>query len=215
MKRLLLVIIGLMLVLPLVSVSASKIVVNGLSKNTAIVNVDGKMHVLKVGKASNSGIKLLKADTRQAVVEIDGVVSTLYLTRQVGGSPYKAPERKMVRIARGRGGHFLTAGRINNRSVTFMVDTGATSIAMNTPTAKSLGLDITEGRTMNVNTASGTAKARRVMLRSVAVGSLEIANVEAVIVEGDYPIDILLGNTYLSKVDMKVENGILVLQDRF
>jgi len=96
-----------------------------------------------------------------------------------------------------------------------MVDTGATTVAMNLPTAKALGLNYRAGEAINVNTANGVATAYIVMLDSVRVGDVEVRNVMASVSMGDFPAEILLGNSFLSRVDMRRENGLLVLEAQF
>ena len=157
---------------------------------------------------------MLSADSKQAVVEVDGQRKTLTVGRRIGAQ-YRAPEKTTVRIASQGGGHYFTPGRINKRPVTFLVDTGATTIAMNSQIAQQLGIDYKSGKRHRVQTASGTETAYRVTLQSAAVGALTINNVEASVLEGAFPAQILLGNSYLSRVDLQVDEGVLVLQAKF
>lgn len=191
------------------------IVVRGLLKDMLVMEVDGVQRILKAGKTSPEGITLIAADTKRAVVEIDGQRQELTLTRRIGGGEYKAPERAEVRIARGVGAHYFTPGRINNQPVNFLVDTGATSVSMNSLIAQKLRIDYTKGVPVRMSTASGVAQGYRVLLSSVAVGTVQVNNVEAVVTEGAYPTEILLGNSYLAQVEMKIDAGVLVLQSKF
>lgn len=192
--------------------AAKDIEIKGLFKDSAIVVVNGKQKLLKAGQ-SFEGVKLLSADSRKAVVMADGQRYSLKVSRKIA-TKYKAAEKVEVRLAQGEGGHYITNGRINNRPVKMMVDTGATSVAMSLPQAKKLGLDYRNGVPINVRTANGVARGYLINLRSVMVGPVRVDNVEAVVNMSDFPDIILLGNSYLSKVSMNRENGVLVLQSK-
>jgi len=75
----------------------------------------------------------------------------------------------------------------------------------------SLGVDYRSGAPGRVETAGGYAPAWLVTLRSVDVGGIEVNNVQASVVEGDYPVSILLGMTFLRHVEMQETNGVLSL----
>lgn len=186
--------------------------VKGLFNNSAVLVIDGKQKLLKAGQQAG-GVKLISANSRQAELEIDGKLHTLGVSRRIS-STYKAAEKTEVRLAQGRGGHYIAQGRINNRPVTMMVDTGATAVAMSLPQAKALGLDYEKGDPINVSTANGVAAGVKIMLNSVVVGTVRVDNVEATITMGDFPQVILLGNSFLSRVSMNKQNGVLVLQSK-
>ena len=190
------------------------IIVKGLFKNGAILVVDGQQHVYKVGKASKFGVELIEANSQKAIVLVNGKRTTLTLSDQIGAN-YAAPESKEVRIAATQGNHYVVKGLINNQSASMLVDTGATSVAMSSPRARSLGIDYKKGRPIRVSTANGIANAYIVNLRSVTVGSITINNVEAAITEGNFPREILLGNSFLSRLEYSVEQGVLILKQKF
>lgn len=191
------------------------IVVKGLLKNMVVLEVNGVQRTIRAGKTSPEGILLISADTKKAIVEIDGKQQTLQLSRRIGGVQYSAPVKTIVRIPGGRGGHHFTSGRINGRSVNFLVDTGATSISLNSVMAKRIGIDFSSGKKIGLQTANGVTSGYQITLQSVSVGDLKLNNVVAVVVEGEYPAEILLGNSYLSRVDFKVESGVLILESKF
>lgn len=193
---------------------ALDVLVKGLFKDGAILQIDGKQRMLRAGETSPEGVFLVAADTRQATLEIDGKRQTLGISRRIS-TEFAVPEKSVVRIQSGPGGHYLTPGRINGQPVKFMVDTGATAVSMNLPTARRLGLDYRNGRRVTISTASGVETAYQVTLRSVRVGGIEINSVEGIVSMGDFPSEILLGNSYLSRVDLRRESGVLVLEARF
>lgn len=213
MRRYNTLLVALMLLFCEQLLAAQDIEVKGLFKNSAIVVVDGKQKLLKAGQ-SFEGVALVSANSRHAIVEVAGQRHKLQVSKKIS-STYKAAQNAEVRLAQGRGGHYITHGRINNRSVQMMVDTGATSVAMSLPQAQALGLDYRNGVPINISTANGISRAYKINLRSVMVGTVRVDNVEAVVNMSDFPNIILLGNSYLSKVSMTRENGVLVLQSKF
>ena len=112
----------------------------GLFNNSAVVKINGHERILRQGKTSPEGVTLISANARSAEVEINGQRQTLILNRGVG-TRFSAPPIAEARIASQVNGHYFTPGRINNQNVEFLVDTGATSIAINTNTANKLGLE--------------------------------------------------------------------------
>lgn len=200
------------LLLAAATAQAKDVEIKGLFKNSAIVVVDGKQKLLKAGN-SFAGVTLISSSSKAAVVEIDGQRHTLGVSRKIS-STYKAAEKVEVRLAQVRGGHYITKGRINSRAVTMMVDTGATSVAMSLPQAKALGLDYRNGTPIRINTANGVSQGYKITLRSVQVGAVRVDNVDAVVNMSDFPDIILLGNSYLSRVSMSKQNGVLILQSK-
>jgi len=191
------------------------IVVKGLFKNTAILLIDGKQRLLKVGQTSPEGVYLIKADTKGAKIEYQGTRYDLSLSRQIS-TQFTPSASKSVAIRKTRNGSYMTAGTINGFKVKLLVDTGATSIAMNSVQAKRLGINFyRDGRRQMVTTASGTAEAYAVMLDKVEVGGIVVRNVRGSVIIGNYPREILLGMTYLSHVKMRENDGILYLEDKY
>jgi len=188
--------------------------VKGLFKNTAVAVIDGQQRILKVGKPSPEGVLLISADSEKAIVEINGARQILYLGREVG-TAYKAPEANEVRIAEGDNGHHWITGKINGRTARLLVDTGASTISMNSIDAKRLNVDYLGGNPVSVSTASGVARGFVVNLHSVTVGTITLNNISTIVLEGQFPSEILLGNSFLSEVNMKIEQGVLVLKAKY
>ena len=108
----------------------------------------------------------------------------------------------------------MTEGRINNQQVQFMVDTGATTVSIPETDAKRLGLNYKEGRTATYSTANGQIKVWLVKIASLRVGDVEVREVDANVVPAAMPY-ILLGNSFLTRFQMKRENDIMVLERRY
>lgn len=131
----------------------------------------------------------------------------------VGNAPASS-NRRSVTIPQDARGHFQVGGQIDGRRVEFMVDTGASVVALSEREAGRLG--IRPGRddfTAQVKTANGVVKAAPVMLRSVDINGLVVRNVRALVVPGNALSENLLGLSYLTKLKrFEYANGKLVLE---
>jgi aspartyl protease family protein len=186
----------------------------GLFKNTAVLSIEGKQIMLKVGEEPVAGITVISADSESAVIEFANQRRTVFLSQQVSGV-FQRPEVVTVSIQLNNRSQYMTTGSINDVPVSFLVDTGATLMAMNSGVAKQLGIEFESSRRGQVVTAGGNVSTWRVSLSSVQVGGIRRENVEAAVLDGDYPREILLGMTFLRDVKMEEANGILVLSSKF
>lgn len=184
-----------------------------LAEGRALLSVDGKQHMVRAGNRSPEGLLLIAADQRQAVVEWQGERKTLRLDRGIA-SHFTGADKVRVSIGAGAGGHHFAQGHINGFAVEFMVDTGATAVSMNYLMAERLGLNYRAGKPVMMNTANGVKEAWLVILDRVAVGNLEYTHIEGVVSSTRSPDVILLGNSFLGKVDLRVENGLMILQQK-
>ncbi|SHM93762.1 retropepsin-like aspartic protease family protein [Phytopseudomonas punonensis] len=210
MRRIMMGMAGLLMT-PLLA--APQVQVVGLFPGAAVLSVDGQRKLVRVGQSGPSGVQVVSVDSRSAVLRVDGVERSYGLSREYNTEGVAAPQKQTLSIARSNGGHYWAEGAINGRAQQFLVDTGATSIALNENHARRLGIDYrTRGQPIQVNTASGTAKGWRVTLDKVSVGPLQVLGVEAVVLEGASPAEALLGMSFLNRVGWRVENNLLVLQ---
>lgn len=184
-----------------------------LAQGSAVLVIDGTQRMLREGSRSPEGVLLVSADGKKAVLEVEGKRKTISLSRSIG-SQFKQATKTEFRVASGRGGHHYTKGLINGMPVDMVVDTGASTIAMNRFVAERLGIDYRAGTPIIVGTANGNTKAFRVTLASVSVGNIVVHQVEAAVSTTDSPSVVLLGNSYLSKVDLKIDQGVLVLREK-
>jgi len=191
-----------------------KLEVQGLFSNKAVLMIDGKRHILAVGKTSPEGVKVISANSRGAVLEIDGKQKQYDLGNTVSTSFTKRASQKET-IFVNSGGMYMTFGNINGRSVRFLVDTGASAIAMNTEQAKQLGIRYDKiGAPSSVSTASGFVKAYTVRLKSVSVGNITESNVEAFVIDGNHPGPILLGMTFLGRLSVEQSGSAMTLMQK-
>lgn len=189
--------------------AAPNIQVEGLLTNAAILQVDGERKMLRVGD-SFKGVTLLAAYTRTVTLEVDGETMVLGLSSRIG-SNYEPAPAQVVTIQRDAKLQYNTVATINGRQLPALVDTGANVVAMSSVHATALGLDYRAGAPAIVETASGQVRAWMVTLPSVSVGGIQVLNVQASVVEGNFPASVLLGVTFLRHVKLNEENGVLSL----
>jgi aspartyl protease family protein len=197
-----------------VQARAADILVLGLFKDMVILRVDGKQHKLRIGEVTPEGIKLIAADSEQAVLEIDGRREVYHLGSHISAT-FSVPEKAGAMI-RPINGMYHVSGFINRQPVDFLVDTGASSIALNARLARKLGINFRyEGEEGYSATASGYAKIYKLKLDSVQIGDIVVNNVDAAVLEGDFPTTALLGMSFLNRVNMKRDGEILILEKKW
>ena len=131
--------------------------------------------------------------------------------------PAEMPAQAGVRslnVGRDARGHFATEGRIDGQRIGFMIDTGASVVALNETSAARFGLRPTPGEyTATVTTANGTVKAARTRLAMVDVGGLVVRDVDALVLPDQALSENLLGLSFLSKLKrFEYANGQMVLE---
>ena len=117
-------------------------------------------------------------------------------------------------IPRDARGHFQTDGRIDGQRVDFMIDTGASMVALNEKSAARFGLRPSRSDyNATVSTANGTIKAARTRLPMIELGGLVVRDVEAVVLPDEALSENLLGLSFLSKLKrFEYANGRLLLE---
>jgi aspartyl protease family protein len=186
-----------------------------LGRNKAVLMIDGQTHTLDVG-GSTQGVRLIGVDGQSAVVEVAGKRVHLQLGAaqvNLGGSSDPASGRKIVLTA-GFGGHFVTNGSINGKTIPFLVDTGATNVSISQAQADQLGLKYRQGTSIMGSTANGLVPMHQITLNTVRIGEVSIHDVQAVVVPAAMPY-VLLGNSFLSRFQMRRENDQLTLERRY
>jgi aspartyl protease family protein len=195
--------------------AAPDVRVVGLFSGRAVVQINGRQAVLRAGETGPEGVRLLSADSEQAVLEIDGRRVERRLDGRVTARRREAQAAEF-RVWRDTRGMYTTVGSINGLPVPFLVDTGATQVALNSAQARRLGIDYrVTGTETAVTTASGAERAWRVMLDSVKVGDLEVRRVGAVVIEGPQPETALLGMSYLGRLEISNSGTLMTLRKKY
>ena len=186
----------------------------GLFKDMAVIRSGGGEKLIRVGETTGQGVTLLSADAREAVVSYQGEQHTLGLSKGVTGN-FAAVETSQVSINADDLGQYRIRGAINDRYVNFLVDTGASVVAMSSVEAEALGIDYRRGQKGTVQTAQGSAESYFMALEKVTVAGITAHNVQAAIISGRFPLDILLGMSFLKQVSMQESGGVMTLIQRY
>jgi aspartyl protease family protein len=193
---------------------AADVTLVGLIGAKAIVVIDGGApRLLAPGQKTAEGVVLLGTEKEAASFEIDGRKRTLHM-----GQAYSAAARggrQNVTLNVDARGHFVTTGAINGGSVRFLVDTGATLVALPAAEARRLGIDYLQGQRGQMQTANGAAVAYRVKLDTVRIGDIEVNSVDAVVSEGDTMGVTLLGMSFLNRMEIKQDGQSMTLTKRY
>jgi aspartyl protease family protein len=193
---------------------AQNVSMSGSLGDKAVLVIDGSARTVAVG-GTVQGVRLLSVDGSDAVVEVAGRRATLRMgSAQVNlGSQSNGGGGAQIVLFAGSGGHFSTSGSINGKAVRFVVDTGATHISLSQAEADRIGLPYRNGQRGISNTANGQVPVHRVMLDVVRIGDVQVYNVEATVLPASLD-QVLLGNSFLSRFQMKRENDTLTLDKR-
>ncbi len=211
---------GCVLLLAALQTQAADISVTALFGGKAQLVIDGgKPRMLSAGQTSPEGVKLISADSSSAVIEFEGKRRTMALgsgSRVGGGSAASVEsEGATVKLIADSRGHYQTLGQVNGGTVQFLVDTGATTIALPSADARRLGINYLNGERGYTQTANGRALAYRIKLDTVKVGDITLHGVDAVVLEGDGLKEALLGMSFLNRTEMKRDGQALTLIRRF
>jgi aspartyl protease family protein len=184
-----------------------------IGDKAAVIALDGgDPKTVKVGQTWN-GITVLSVEKDRATIDIEGSRRVL-LQGQHYRSAAPSSDRAQVTLAAGPGGHFIGEGAVNGTPIRFLVDTGATSIALPASFAQRAGLDYRKGRQGMSRTANGVVPVYRVSLDTVRLGNIELQSVDAVVFENGLDTA-LLGMSFLNRVEMKRDGDTMTLIRRF
>jgi len=204
-------IIFFLLLTPVVAHSDLKII--GLFQGVAIVKIDGKQVTLREGQSSNTGIQLISANSSEALFLINGIQKKYNLSDTSNYQPVEKTKEMLI-LSPDQHGRYRTHGEVNDKKVTFIIDTGATHIALNSTKAKALNIDYLKGKPIKVETAAGIIPAYSVILDSVKVGDIIQKHIPALVLVGQQPKQILLGMTFLKALDIKQKGSLLYLEEK-
>jgi aspartyl protease family protein len=184
------------------------ITVSGLIGTRAIIQINGKSHVLPVGESSPEGVKVVAIDhhKRRVTLDIGGEekIYPLDLSGKHGNNS--------IRVAPDKNGMYRASGKINQVPAQFVVDTGATLVSMNKKVADKISVDYKKSPHKAMSeTASGKVQVYLVMLDEVEVDGLRLKNIPAAVHDSEYPSVVLLGMSFLKHLDIRRDGNILHL----
>lgn len=206
--------LGIGLLFSSVSLADTQVNIVGLFSNKAVVIINGgKPKTLSIGQVSE-GVKLLAADSKTATLQIEGKNKTLGMGQaaSVGGASVAASS---VTLYADTQGHFISDCQINGVTLKFLVDTGATTVALNSGDAKFANIDYKRGIPVQVGTANGVVTAYRVTIANLKIGAVTLSQVEGSVLEGGSPSVVLLGMSALNRLDMKRQDIALTLTKKY
>lgn len=192
---------------------AQSVALSGVLGGKALLVVGGAVPRAVAAGETHQGVRVLSVGKEEAVVEVAGTRSTLQLGQapvSVGGTG--GGSQRVVLVADARG-HFVQQGQINGQLMEFMVDTGASTIALGQAQAQRLGLDYRSGPPVRINTANGIAQGWRLRLDSVRLGDVQVFGVDAIVTSQPMPY-VLLGNNFLNYFQMTRSPDQMVLEKR-
>lgn len=178
----------------------------------AVLVIDGGAPTaVRIGR-TKKGVTVLSANEEQAEIEVDGKRRTLRLGQYASSA--SRDTRQKVTLSADMLGHFYADGQVNGGSVRFLVDTGATMVALPAKVADRLGIDYQKGRRGLIQTANGTTVAYRIKLDEVRLGGITLQNVDAVVIARGLGLA-LLGMSFLNRVEMQRDGQSMVLTRRY
>lgn len=196
--------------------AATDVALAGLLPNRAVVVIDGgSPRTLAVGGKATNGVKLLAVEADAAVFEIDGKRQRLVLGDHAVSTGGSGGGAATATLTAERGGHFLTQGSINGATMRFMVDTGATFVAMSAADAARARIDYrAKGQQGAMTTANGVIPAWKVQGNTVRLGDITLYDVEVTVQEVGMPF-VLLGMSFLNRLEMKRDGDTMTLKKRY
>lgn len=195
-------------------VAETQVNVVGLFSHKAVVIINGgKPKTLSVGQESE-GVKLLAADSTSATLLIEGKARRLGMGQaaSVGGNISSSPSVTLYANAQG---HFVSECQINGAPLKFIIDTGATTVALNSGDARFAKIDYKRGEPVQISTANGVVTAYRVTIASLKIGAITLNQVEATVLEGGSPPLVLLGMSALSRLDIQRQDIAMTLTKKY
>ena len=198
-----------------VSANSTRVKVIALFTDKAMLQVGDRKKIVEVGETFE-GVLLKSASGRGAVVVVDGETLELGLiSRNVAGG-YKKPVRDRATVYPDTEGMYFIDGKINGRSTRFLIDTGATDIAISGQQALQLGIEFRDSGKVDIaETASGRVPVYSIRLDSVTVGGISLRSVDAIVIPGNHPSDVLLGNSFLRRTQMIRAGSVLEIRKRY
>ncbi len=194
--------------------AASQVSVQGVFGEKALIAVGAEpARVMSIGERV-LGVRLLEVRGQQVEIDDNGKRRTLQIG--FGAVPFAASEPTAVAVITADSrGQFFVAGEVNGHSLRFLVDTGASVVALPRSVAEKIGVSQHASRRVLVTTANGRARAGKVLLNSVRVGGVKANLVEAIILEDAQLSLPLLGMSFLRRTNIKNEGDRLTLTQRY
>jgi aspartyl protease family protein len=207
--------VGVFAVLLAHSADAVEVGIVGLFPGKAVLVVDGGTpRTIEIGAKTPEGVKLIAVEGSEAVLEIGGKRQRIAIGQQVYSAGGAGNGPATVSLTADARGQFMTSGSINGSSARFIVDTGATFVAMGAGDARRANIDYAKGESGTMMTANGPVRVWRVSINSLRIGDVMLNGIDAVVQEHDMPF-VLLGMSFLNRMEMQRSGEKMTLRRRF
>ena len=198
-----------------VNASAANVTVVGLFPGKAVVVIgNSSPRTISVGQRQAENVTLISTTSNSAVFNIEGKRHTIELGEHFSTPGNAANGGNTLALSADSGGQFWAMGQINGRSVRFLIDTGASSVALPASAARAMGVDFTKGQRGLSATAGGVVPVWRLTLDAVTIGEITLYRIEASVFEGGLDVA-LLGMSFLNRLEMKRDGTQMTLIKRF
>jgi aspartyl protease family protein len=191
--------------------AAATVTVTGIMSGRVMVQVDGVSRFYSVGQTIGGSYRLVEVGNDHVILDARGRKQRVGIGQRALGA---SPGEETAFLHANAQGHYISNGTINDRPVRFLVDTGATTVAMGAGDARRLGLDKLDGRRASTMTANGVVSSTCVRLDKVSLGDISVEGVDACYADREMPF-ILLGMSFLSRTEMKNVGSELHLKKRY
>lgn len=192
---------------------AQSVVLAGVLGKKALIVLDGGTPRALAAGETHEGVTVLEVGPTEAMIRIGNEQRKLRLGEAPARVAGSGASRRTVVLKADHRGHFINSGTINGRVMQYMIDTGASAVAIGRNDADRLGIAYTQGQPVRINTANGVAQGWRVKLDSVRLGDVEVYGIEAVVTPQAMPY-VLMGNSLLMEFQMTRQNDVMVLEKR-
>jgi aspartyl protease family protein len=185
-----------------------------IGETAAVIAIDGgEPKTIKLGQTW-SGVKIVAVEKTRATIEFQGKQRVLALGQHYR-SATATDRRQSATLAVDPRGHFFADTMVNDQALRLMVDTGASVIVLSAADAERTGLDWRKARTATIQTVNGPTTGYFVKLERVRVGSIELRNIDGIVVESGLDQFGLLGMSFLNRLEMRRDGDRMELIRRF
>lgn len=201
--------------LPHTANADTRVNIVGLFSNKAVMMINGgRPQTLSIGQTVD-GVKLIAADSSSATLLIEGKTKQLGMGQAASVGEASSNSNASVTLYASAGGHFVAECKVNGAPLKFLIDTGATTVALNSGDAKFANIDYKKGEQVQVRTASGVVTAYRVTIASLKIGGITLNQVEGNVLEGGFPSVVLMGMSALNRMEVKHQGSTMTLTKKY
>lgn len=209
---------------PDAALAYTEVSLHGMLGDKALVSFGGSPpRVMRVGE-SVQGVTLAAISSGRITVEEAGKRRDVALGATgggmgvgIGGVRGEAGEGQSgtaLITADGRG-QFLVYGQVEGATVRFLVDTGASQVALPMSVARRAGLQLDKAQPVGISTANGVTRGYRAKINRVRVGEITLYQVDALVLEDASLNEPLLGMSFLNRTQMKRDGDQMILKVRY